>query len=46
VPEGDGWLMLTFDGTRYGGAVLGYGTHGDVVVMRAQGADTWNGAVA
>lgn len=42
VPDGDGWLMLTFDGTRYGGAVLGYGTHGDVVVMRsrARGADT------
>jgi hypothetical protein len=36
VPDGDGWLMLTFDGTRYGGAVLGYGTHGDVVVMRTQ----------
>jgi hypothetical protein len=35
VPEGDGWLMLTFDGTRYGGDVLGYGTHGDVVVMRS-----------
>ncbi|CUR55363.1 conserved hypothetical protein [metagenome] len=34
VPHGDVWLMLTFDGTRYGGGILGYGTHGDVVVMR------------
>ncbi len=34
VPHGDAWLMLTFDGTRYGGGILGYGTHGDVVVMR------------
>ncbi|MGD9961615.1 hypothetical protein [Nocardioides sp.] len=34
LPDGDGWLMLTFDGTRYGGGILGYGTHGDVVVMR------------
>jgi hypothetical protein len=30
-----GHLMVTFDGTAYGMRVLGYGTHGDVVVMRA-----------
>ena len=33
--ERDGvWTMLTFDGTPYGGGVSGYGTHGDLVVMR------------
>lgn len=37
--DGDGWLMATFDGTRWpGGApVVGYGTHGDVVILRAPG---------
>jgi len=30
----DGWLMVTFDGTTAGGPLPGYGTHGDVVVMR------------
>lgn len=34
VPAGDGWLLVTFDGTRHGGRVCGYGTHGDLVVMR------------
>lgn len=29
------WLLVTFDGTSYGGPLLGYGTHGDVIVMRA-----------
>jgi hypothetical protein len=28
----DGWLLLTFDGTPAGGELLGYGTHGDLVV--------------
>ncbi len=33
--ERDGaWTMLTFDGTPYGGGVSGYGTHGDLVVLR------------
>ncbi len=32
---GGGHLMVSFDGTPYGMRVLGYGTHGDVVVMRA-----------
>ncbi len=31
-----GWLMVTFDGGRAGGDLLGYGTHGDLVVMRSQ----------
>jgi hypothetical protein len=31
----DGWLMATFDGRRAGGKLLGYGTHGDLVVMRS-----------
>lgn len=34
LPDG-GHLMVAFDGTPYGMKVLGYGTHGDVVVMRA-----------
>lgn len=28
------WLMVTFDGTPAGGKLPGYGTHGDLVVMR------------
>ena len=36
VPMADGsHLILTFDGTRFGDKVLGYGGHGDVVVMRS-----------
>ena len=34
VTDGDGWLLVTFDGTPHGGRVCGYGTHGDVVVLR------------
>ncbi len=30
---GGGYLMVTFDGTQYGESVLGYGGHGDVLVM-------------
>jgi hypothetical protein len=30
-----GQLLVTFDGTPYARRVLGYGTHGDVVVMRS-----------
>ncbi|KRF34989.1 hypothetical protein [Nocardioides sp. Soil805] len=29
-----GWLMVAFNGAPAGGRLLGYGTHGDVVVMR------------
>ncbi len=38
----DGWLMATFNGARTGGPLPGYGTHGDLVVMRERppGADT------
>lgn len=32
---GDEWSLVTFDGTPAGGRLAGYGTHGDVVVMRA-----------
>ncbi len=35
VRDHDGWLLVTFDGTRAGGGLLGCGTHGDVVLMRA-----------
>jgi hypothetical protein len=27
------WLMVTFDGTQYAEQTLGYGGHGDVVVL-------------
>ena len=30
-----GWLMATFNGRPAGGKLLGYGTHGDLVVMRS-----------
>ena len=29
------WLMATFNGRTAGGRLLGYGTHGDLVVMRS-----------
>jgi hypothetical protein len=29
------YLLLTFDGTPFHQEVLGYGTHGDFIVMRA-----------
>lgn len=36
-PEHDGgWLMVGFDGTRYGGPLVGYGSHGDVVFARGR----------
>lgn len=42
VQTAQGWLMVTFDATRTGGPLPGYGTHGDLVVMRGRpaGADT------
>jgi hypothetical protein len=30
-----GWLMVTFDGTQYAEDVMGYGGHGDVVVLHS-----------
>ncbi|WP_107766488.1 hypothetical protein [Nocardioides terrigena] len=30
----DRWLMVAFNGVRAGGRLLGYGTHGDIVIMR------------
>jgi len=36
VPLEDGeFLMITFDGTQYAKKVLGYGGHGDVLVLRS-----------
>ncbi len=29
----DGWVMLAFNGQRVGGDLVGYGSHGDLVVM-------------
>jgi hypothetical protein len=34
LPDGER-IIVTFDGKRYAGRRLDYGTHGDVVVMRA-----------
>jgi hypothetical protein len=31
----DGWLVATFNGRSAGGELLGYGTHGDLVLMRS-----------
>ena len=36
VPGGTRWWLVTFDGTQYAEGVLGYGGHGDVLVMREQ----------
>jgi hypothetical protein len=37
LAEVDGeWLLVTFNGRTAGGGLLGYGTHGDLVVMRSQ----------
>jgi hypothetical protein len=33
VPVRDRWWLLTFDGTQYAEPVLGYGGHGDFIVM-------------
>ncbi|MBP2477406.1 hypothetical protein JOF53_006278 [Crossiella equi] len=35
VPVGKKWLLVTFDGTQYAEPVLGYGGHGDVIIMTA-----------
>ncbi|MEX0427215.1 hypothetical protein AB3X52_06240 [Nocardioides sp. DS6] len=35
VPAGEQWLLVGFDGEAYGGSLLGYGTHGSVVVSRS-----------
>ncbi len=37
IPENDrtAYLLITFDGTPYHDEVLDYGTHGDVIIMRA-----------
>jgi hypothetical protein len=32
---GDEWRLVTFNGRPAGGALAGYGTHGDVVIMRS-----------
>ncbi|MFD7658905.1 hypothetical protein ACFV4N_33425 [Actinosynnema sp. NPDC059797] len=34
LPVGREWWLLTFDGTQYAEPVLGYGGHGDFIVMR------------
>jgi hypothetical protein len=36
VRERDGWLMVAFNGRSEGGRLVGYGSHGDVVLMRTR----------
>ncbi|QIX25444.1 hypothetical protein ncot_01700 [Nocardioides sp. JQ2195] len=36
IQRGDHALLVTFDGTAYGGTLPGYGTHGDFVVLRTK----------
>lgn len=36
IERGDHRLLVTFDGTTYGGPLPGYGTHGDLVVLRTK----------
>ncbi|WP_240340610.1 hypothetical protein [Nocardioides sp. SYSU D00038] len=35
--HGEGWLMVAFNGRPVGGRLVGYGSHGDVVVLRSVG---------
>ena len=35
VPVGRAWWLITFDGTQYAEPVLGYGGHGDFILMKA-----------
>ncbi len=35
--EGDEWLLVTFNGRPRGSRLLGYGTHGDLLMLRAGG---------
>lgn len=35
VPVDQQWWLLTFNGTQYAQDVLGFGTHGDFILMRA-----------
>jgi hypothetical protein len=37
-PDGGRQLLITFDGTAYGESVLGYGTHGDLVICQTPSA--------
>jgi hypothetical protein len=32
------WLMISFDGEEYGGRLVGYGSHGDLVIARSRPA--------
>jgi hypothetical protein len=33
--DGEGWVMVSFNGAEYGGELTGYGTHGTLVLMRS-----------
>jgi hypothetical protein len=36
--EDGSWLMISFDGTQYAEKTMGYGGHGDVVIMGSRPA--------
>jgi hypothetical protein len=36
--EDGSWLMISFDGTQYAERTMGYGGHGDVVIMGSRPA--------
>lgn len=38
VETDGGWLLIAFNGRPYGGRLTGYGTHGEVVIMRSTAA--------
>jgi hypothetical protein len=44
--DGDDWLMVAFNGRAEGGRLLGYGSHGDVVLMRARAEKGVSGPAA
>jgi len=37
IRDGDSWLWVTFDGRASAGRLPGYGTHGDLLVLRPEG---------
>ncbi|MFI9009031.1 hypothetical protein ACIGNX_17580 [Actinosynnema sp. NPDC053489] len=39
LPGNRDWWLVTFDGTQYAEPVLGYGGHGDLIVMRSPAPD-------
>lgn len=42
IPDPDGPWLVTFNGAEAGGELLGYGTHGQVVLMRAASGQAYS----